>query len=236
MYFSSRSEAKEQLDNPELDQESLRKAYLDINRCNTMLGGTTITLNSIAKLIKKHPKKSYTIYDIGCGDGHMLRQIANRFENEDVQLNLVGIDIREDILAIARNASKGYKAIEFKEVDVLALGKKQKCDILLCTLTMHHFSEEEMGEFLKKFSELAQLGIIINDLERSKLAYVLFKFFRHFLIKTRIAKSDGLISIQKGFLKPELKRMATSLNELYHTIEWKWAFRYLWVMEPIKPT
>lgn len=234
MYFSFRSEAEELIDNPNLDQESLRKAYLDINRCNTILGGTSITLKNVNKLIEKHPQKSYTIYDVGCGDGHMLRKIAEFNGNRKANLHLVGIDIREDILAIAQNASKSYKTIEYQKVNVLSLDETQKCDILLCTLTMHHFSEGEIERFLKKFSELARLGIIINDLERSKLAFVLFKIFRHLFLKSKVAKKDGLTSIQRGFVKSDLKRMALNLKNLYHTIEWKWAFRYLWVMEPIK--
>lgn len=234
MYFSVRSEAVELMDNHQLDKESLKTAYTDINRCNTLLGGTTITLNTIQRLVKKYPKKSYTIYDVGCGDGHMLRKIAELFDNKGITMNLVGIDIRDDILDIAKEASSGYQEITYKNVDVLTLGREAQCDILLCTLTMHHFSEKDVKAFAKKFAELARVGIIINDLERSKLAFLLFKVFSLFFIKSQVARTDGLISIKKGFRKSELNQMSGRLKNLYHTIEWKWAFRYLWVMEPIK--
>ncbi len=234
MYFSVRSEAVELMDDHQLDKGSLKKAYADINRCNTLLGGTTITLDTIQNLVRKHPKKSYTIYDVGCGDGHMLRKIADVYDNKGIALNLVGIDIRDDILAIAKEASTAYPAIEYKNVDILSLDKEEQCDILLCTLTMHHFSEKELNKFIRKFAELAKVGIIVNDLERSKLAFILFKLFSLFFISSEVARKDGLISIQKGFRKSELKQMAKRLKNFYHTIKWKWAFRYLWVMEPIK--
>ncbi|MEM1260349.1 MAG: methyltransferase domain-containing protein [Bacteroidota bacterium] len=234
MDFSSRSKVEEYMDDPNLDQESFRRAYLDINRCNVLLGGMSITLNAIRTLIKKHPRESYTIYDMGCGDGFMLRKIAKELENESFHVHLVGIDMRDDILSIAREASRKFPRIAYRKADILALKQVQDCDILLCTLTMHHFEEENIVEFVKKFSELAKLGTIINDLERSKLSYILFKLFSIFFIRTSIAKEDGLISISKGFLKSELKHMANNLENLQHTIKWKWAFRYLWVMEPIK--
>ena len=235
MDFSRRSVVEEHLDNPNLDKESFRKAYLDINRCNSLLGGTAITLKAIKKLINDHPQKSYTIYDMGCGDGHMLRSIADSFQNEDFELQLVGIDLQEDILTLARDASGTYSSIEFKKADILTLSSMEGCDILLCILTMHHFKDKEILKFVKKFSELARLGTIINDLERSKIAYLLFQVFSLFFVRSTIAKEDGLISIQKGFRKPELKKMATEFKNVKHTIEWKWAFRYLWVMEPNQP-
>jgi len=232
MDFSKRSRVQEHMDNPTLDQESYRKAYLDINRCNRLLGGMGITLNAIKKLIAKHPQDSYTIYDMGCGDGFMLRHIASSLQNESFNLKLVGIDLRDDVIAIAQEASLDFPEIEFRKADILTLRSFEGCDILLCTLTMHHFEEPEIDVFLKKFVDLSKLGTVINDLERSRLSYRLFKLFSFFFIKTEIAKDDGLISISKGFKKIELTQLAKPIKNAHHTISWKWAFRYLWVLEP----
>lgn len=179
------------------------------------------------------PKKSYTIFDMGCGDGHMLRSISQAFKNQDIELNLVGIDLSDNVIAIAQEASKDFPNILFQKSDIMDLKNVQNCDILLCTLTMHHFEDDEIKKFGKRFGELAEVGVIINDLQRSKLAYRLFKVFGFFFIKTQIAKEDGLTSISKSFRKNELQQLATSLTGLRHTIRWKWAFRYLWTMEPI---
>ncbi|MEO0571681.1 MAG: methyltransferase domain-containing protein [Bacteroidota bacterium] len=234
MDFASRSRAEELMDDPNLDKKSLEKAYVDINRCNTLLGGTALTIHAIKKIIKKHPKKSYTIYDMGCGDGHMLRKVAETFKEGDFTLHLTGIDQREDVLNIAADASHSYENISFKKADILHLKESKSCDILLCTLTMHHFEEKDILKFVKKFSEITRLAVIINDLERSKLAYRLFQLFSLFFIQTHTAKVDGLISISKGFRKLELMQFAKSLKDVTHKIQWKWAFRYLWIMEPTK--
>lgn len=222
------------MDDPNLDRESYKKAYHDINRCNTLLGGANITLKAIKKLMHSHPKKSYTIFDMGCGDGYMLRKVSQEFENQDVDLKLIGIDLRDDVIAIAEEASCSFPNISFQKSDIMNLNRVQNCDILLCTLTMHHFEDDEIEKFATRFGELAKIGVIINDLQRSKLAYGLFKLFSFFFIKTQIAKEDGLISISKSFHKKELQRLADKISGLKHTIEWKWAFRYLWTMEPIQ--
>lgn len=232
MDWSRRSEVKELMDNPDLDKESLREAYSDINRCNTWLGGISITIKAIRKLIKAHPKKTYSIFDMGCGDGYMLRNIAKAFKNDPVDLELIGFDLHEDVVSVAREATNENDTIRFKKADILALDANMHCDILICTLTMHHFKESDILRFIKKFSELAQIGIVINDLERSPIAYRLFKLFSFLFIQSNVAKTDGLTSISKGFKKTELLQIANHLNNLQHTITWQWAFRYLWVIKP----
>ena len=96
---------------------------------------------------------------------------------------------------------------------------------------MHHFSNEQIPIFLSQFTNLAKIGVIINDLQRSALAYYLFKGFSAIFIKTKIAKHDGLISIKSGFKKKDLITFSKDLSHSAHTINWKWAFRYVWVMQ-----
>ena len=51
---------------------------------------------------------------------------------------------------------------------------------------------------INEYVELAKIGIVINDLQRSGLAYYLFKLFSLIFIKTDVAKIDGLISISNS--------------------------------------
>ena len=45
-----------------------------------------------------------------------------------------------------------------------------------------------------------------------------------------MSKEDGLVSILRGFKKPELQQFSKILNFKNYTIEWKWAFRYQWII------
>jgi hypothetical protein len=98
-------------------------------------------------------------------------------------------------------------------------------------LTLHHFKNEEILELLNIFKEQSQLGVIINDLQRSKIAYVLFQAFCRVFINNEIARKDGLTSILRGFKKNDLKKLATKIPAQTHSIEWKWAFRYRWILK-----
>ncbi|MDT0621593.1 methyltransferase domain-containing protein [Croceitalea vernalis] len=231
MDFATRSTQLELMDDPNMDAEKYERAYLDINRCNKLLGGYGITITEVQKLLRSHPKKSYTILDMGCGDGEMLRRISKVIDNEDFSLKLIGVDLRDDVLDIARSKSTEYNNISFIKQDILDIEDDFDCDIILCTLTMHHFTNDQIKVFLNKFVSLAKVGVVINDLERSKISYQLFKLFSFFFIKTEIAKIDGLISISKGFKKGDLTSFSKQLTQAEHLIKWKWAFRYLWVMQ-----
>lgn len=232
MHLAVRSTEVELMDNPDVSIHELKNTFLDINRSNAMLGGNDISIHSVWNLVKNNLKKSYTILDMGCGDGYMLRKTALLLRKKKIKGVLIGMDLREDILAIAREASQDFPEIQFIKQDVLALdASKFQCDILLCTLTMHHFTNAEIIVFLNKFVSISRLGIVINDLHRSKLACFLFKIFRIFFLKTHMAKIDGLISIKRGFLKSELEDFAKKIPNVIHRIRWKWAFRYVWVLE-----
>ncbi len=231
MDISIRSRELELMDAPDLGRKELRGALLDINRCNLWLGGVAVTKKAVAQLIKNHPKKSYTILDVGCGDGFMLRHLAEGLKTEGIRIDFVGVDINATILDIAEQESQNFANITYRNLDVLTASDLE-CDILICTLMLHHLEETQIPRFLKRFTEMAKVGVVINDLERSSTAHFLFKAFSFFFLNSPVAKNDGLVSIRRGFRKYELERWAITMIGYSHSIQWKLAFRYLWIIQP----
>jgi heme/copper-type cytochrome/quinol oxidase subunit 2 len=45
-----------------------------------------------------------------------------------------------------------------------------------------------------------------------------------------MSKEDGLTSILRGFKKQELIDFSKKLNFKKYIIQWKWAFRYQWII------
>lgn len=231
--LSRRSKEPELMDDFKGSLVLLRTVFDDINRVNKILGGNHITVKAVAKLISENPKEEYTIIDMGCGDGNMLREVAEYCQKQGVRVNLIGIDLNKGALQLAKEISAQYDEIQYVHQDILKLDPSTlNCDILINTLTMHHFSDENMMIFLQKFIDLARIGIVINDLHRSTWAYYLFKLFSAIFIKTNTAKIDGLISISKAFIKSDLITYSKSFPTVNHYIKWKWAFRYVWIMQP----
>lgn len=232
MNFKDRSTEQEIMDDPDLDLTALREVFVDINKVNRILNGHAITLKAIEKIFERNPQNSYTIMDLGCGDGDMLKQISLYFKDRPISLNLIGVDLNGKAITIAKENCRDFPNISFLRQDILTMDTiGAPCDILLCTLTMHHFGKEEIPVFLHRIVQLPKIGLIINDLQRSRLSYHLFKLFSGIFIKTDIAKYDGSVSIKRAFIKSELREYSRAFPHIAHEIKWKWAFRYLWTMQ-----
>ncbi|MEH6762631.1 MAG: methyltransferase domain-containing protein [Maribacter arcticus] len=204
----------------------------DINKVNRLLGGYSITLSAVFKLLALEDKESYTILDMGCAEGTMLRKLALEARKRNIHLKLIGVDLNKQGLELATYYSTEYPEITYLEADILTADfSPYNIDVVMTTLTLHHFTDEGVVQFVNQFNSLASLGVVINDLERNPIAYYLFKAFSFFFIRTEIAKKDGLLSIRRAFKKKDLMRYAAQVKNASHQIEWKWAFRYVWVLK-----
>lgn len=230
--FSQRSSEQELMDDPRLPEEDLNNALKDISKVNKWLGGNAITVNAVSSLIEKYPNKDvWSVADIGCGDGEMLRLLSKRFSKSGKSFSFKGIDVSQTGLETARTCSKDFTDIQFCQENILTSQQIERYDIVLCTLTLHHIPTEQIIPFLEAMTQRAQYAVIINDLQRSKIAYHLFKVFSRIFMQSPIAKNDGLVSIASSFKRDELEKYAQVLGLKKYTITWKWAFRYLWYIQ-----
>jgi len=227
-----RTQETEIMDDFSLQGEELKAALDQIARINQLLGGNNLTLHGIKKLLKNTAiSKTITVADIGCGNGDMLRMLAKFGRKNNLNFKLIGIDANDFTINYAKKLSIEYSNIEYKCVDIFSEDfKSLKYDIALCTLTLHHFTNEEILNIITTFNKNAETGIVINDLHRSKLAYRLFELICFLFNLNKMSREDGLVSILRGFKKNELEEFSKKLNLKNYTIKWKWAFRYQWII------
>ena len=100
-------------------------------------------------------------------------------------------------------------------------------------MTLHHFKNDEIVQLLNVFYNNASIGIVINDLHRSAVAYRLFQALCFVFQLNDMSREDGLTSILRGFKKEELVEFSKKLNFKNYKIHWKWAFRYQWIISKI---
>lgn len=230
-----RTEEPEIMDDFSLEGEELVIALDKIAAINRLLGGNKLTLHGIKLLLKKTDlSKTITIADIGCGNGDMLRMLAKYGEKQGIRFRLIGVDANAFTINYARELSKDFKNIEYVCLDIFSSAFQHlQYDIALCTLTLHHFSNQEIENILDLLHQKATIGIVVNDLHRSKLAYRLFEGICFIFNLNNMSKNDGLVSILRGFKKSELIHFSKKLNLNNYSINWKWAFRYQWIISKI---
>jgi len=224
-----RSRLPELMDDFSLGGEMLRGALDQVAKVNRRLGGNLATFQALRKLLKDWPPdKAVRITDIGCGSGDMLRAISDWGKREGRQLRLSGVDANDDALDYARKLSTGY-SIDYQCKNVLAENLPDS-DIVLITLTLHHFDDDQIQSLLDRLQTTTSLAVIVNDLQRSRLAYNLFRLYCAVFVPNAMAREDGLVSILRGFRRHELESISVKLSFKKYRIRWKWAFRYQWIL------
>lgn len=211
--------------------EVVAQTLRELEIINTWLGGNQVTLNALNKCLKKASMSSdrspLRIADLGCGGGDMLKLIAKRFRKERRPVQLIGIDANPFILDYARKNTSDFAEIDYQQYDVLSENfKKEKYDIVNCTLFCHHFDDAGLKKLLSRLKSQTSTAIIINDIHRHWFAYHSIKWLTVLFSKSEMVKYDAKISVLRAFRKSELEKTIREAGFTNFSIEWKWAFRY----------
>ncbi len=227
-----RTDAPEIMDDFALEGLQLTNALDKIVQINQFLGGNALTLNGVEKLISEVPNEQIIkIIDLGCGNGDMLRTLADYAQKSERNFHLIGVDANAFTVNYAKECSSSYPNIEYLSKDIFELNFQNiNFDIALCTLTLHHFKENDIVWIIKQLERNAKLGIVVNDLHRSKVAYRSFQLIAMAFNLNEMSKKDGLTSILRGFKKEELLAFSNNLKNSSSSIQWKWAYRYQWII------
>lgn len=226
--MKERSTEKEWMDDLTLDSPMLVKTLDEIAMMNRLLGGHRAVINGIDEILEhlKVPIDSpLNIIDAGCGKGDCLHAIYKKFKGERA-LRLTGIDASAKTIAHARSTF-GNEEIKFVQEYVNPrFVAALETDILIFSLFLHHFSDEEITAILQAVDPTKVKAILISDLQRSRIPMILYKFAGLILNLNPMARNDGMISIKKGFTKSEWRGYFRKISCELLSIEWTFAFRH----------
>ena len=208
----------------------LRRTLDLLASINLWLGGNALTLDGIGKMLKSFPReKPVRIVDLGCGNGDMLRQLHRFGARSGYKFDLLGVDANPDSIAYAEELSENLSNVSFKAINIFSEEFEElEYDIAIATLFLHHFNDEEITNLVSEIKAKSSIGVLINDLHRSEMAYVLFWLVSLFF-RNEVARNDGLVSIRKAFRRSDLEKYASRISGK-SSIHWRWAFRYQWII------
>ena len=226
-----RTDKEELMDDFSIGGDLLKDTLDKLENINRWLGGNLVTVNSLKKVLKNHPKEqALSIVDIGCGHGDILRDVAKFGRKNGYKMTLLGVDANPTAIAYANELSTAYPEVHFKTEDIFSEEfQKREFDVVLATLFLHHFKEEPLVSFLENTLKQTKIGVVVNDLHRHTLAYYLFMLLSVF-IKNKMIIEDGLTSVLRGFKRKDLVDLSKKL-QVKPLISWKWAFRYQWILK-----
>jgi len=227
--FNKRAHSTEQLDNLSLSGEVLLQTLSSLKFINKIFGNHKHLANSILEYCQANPeKKTFHIIDLGCGGGDSIHYISKKLNQNNIKTSFLGIDGNPQSIAYATSKYKDHNTIKFKTDNILdEQFSIPKCDIVISSHFVYHFKNNDLPIFLKKAQQKGISHVILSELRRSKVAYILFKYSSYIMPISNLAKKDGLIAIQRAFTRSELDFILNESNTKKYSINKKPWFRTL---------
>ena len=103
MDFSTCADSLELLDHPGIPAADIQRNLYELSVINKKLGGHAVTKEGFFQLAGK--RTQIEVCEIGCGGGDNLKAIEGKAGKHYTGLSLIGIDINEDCIHVAKSAN-----------------------------------------------------------------------------------------------------------------------------------
>lgn len=128
----------------------------------------------------KFKKKNIDVLDLGIGTGYITHKILDKYS----KANVIAIDLSKKMMQNAENRLFAFKGqIKYIESDMIYYKPKQKFDLIIATLSIHHLTAKQKQKlYIKLSSALKPKGLFIigdltkgNTLKETKIIETNFK-------------------------------------------------------------
>lgn len=203
MRLAVRRREPELMDGAGLDRALHEEALTALHRVNRVSGTSGRAWREVTRLWEEG-RRPVRVLDVACGGGDVLLDLSGRARRRGVQVDLVGCDSSAVALEWARaRASEAGEGDTFRptfeQLDVTSDPLPRGQDLVLCTLFLHHLSEEEAARLLVAMAAACSGVLLVQDLRRTLLGFALAWLGLHTLTSSQVARADGLTSVRAAF-------------------------------------
>lgn len=196
----------ELMDIPQGDSRELRTDLANLVSLNQYFGSHRLLLRFAKRWFK--PGGSYRVLDLATGAADLPRELVRWARRNQVSLNVDVVDAQSATLFIAKESSFAYPEIRFFEADIRRFEPGATYDLVLCSLALHHFSEEDAIRVLVRCRMLSHRWSLVSDLERSLFARLGIWVLTATAYREPMTRHDARVSAKRAFSKAEFSAMA----------------------------
>lgn len=216
--FRERQERPELLDDDHGTLTDVAESLDDLTRINTFLFGIAATLGPLKRHGRAAPKP-VAVLDLGTGNGHLSRALAEWALREHIALRLLAADVNLRHVAVAAaELSRIPMAAPPRPlrggVDLVAADGSRlpladnAVDYVVSSLLLHHLAPEAVVSLLRECRRVARRGVVMTDLIRHPVPYWLYRLVQPLLVRSRITRHDSVASFRRGYTPAEVRRLA----------------------------
>jgi SAM-dependent methyltransferase len=215
------------MDDPDLDPRLHDQALVGLERLNIVSRSAGILWPDIADLARRLAPRPVRVLDLACGSGDVAVSLWRRARRAGLDVSVAGCDISPHAVASARErARKAGADVAFFTHDVLGSPLPEGYDVLSSSLFLHHLDEGPAVDLLVRMARAARL-VLINDLERGRMSYVLTWLGCQLLTRSPVVHVDGPRSIEGAFTLTEARVLAARADLEGATVSGRWPCRFL---------
>ncbi|PYL15415.1 MAG: hypothetical protein DMF46_06145 [Verrucomicrobia bacterium] len=196
----------ELMDRPQLVSSELAKDLRNIRQLNRFFGSHRLVLQFLRRWIK--PGDHVRIVDLATGSGDIPRLIIDYVQKIGAKVEVDALDRQSATLEIARKLSGNYPEISYIDANILEWQPADPYDIVLCSLALHHFSDEDAVRLLRRCRELSHKFVLVSDLRRGLLATIGVYLLTALIFREPMTRYDGRVSAARAFSFAELDDLA----------------------------
>lgn len=207
--FATRSLKLERIDTGDYTPDEYRRFLNEIRFINKYLGERRALRKTLFRETERQQLHEFSVLDVGAGSGEILQTIAEFGRKTERQADLTGIDLNEFSAESIHSESESFTEIKAVRGDAFRLPfTDASFDFAICSLFIHHFTDENVAKILCEMRRVARRGIFVIDLHRHGAAYFLYKLFCTAFRISPLVRDDGLLSIKRSFRPDELRALA----------------------------
>ena len=145
------------------------------------------------------------VLDVACGGGDVALALKARALHAGLEVDVAGCDVSATAVEYARRRA-GARALDvtFFQLDALADPIPPGYDLVCSSLFLHHLPEEDAVAFLANLSRAAP-SVLLQDLLRTRLGYLLAWITVRTVTRSRIVRVDGIRSVESAYALDEVE-------------------------------
>lgn len=218
----------EQMDDPGIAEEEHIRALRGLRRINWWTGNARAVWPPVREVTQKVSERT-SLLDIATGSADVPAAIHRYAANEDANLAIDACDASPTALSVAKSWLPPEINVELYPLDVVAEPIPKRYDVVMCTTFLHHLSSEDVTTVLQKMRQAARKRVVIVDLERGYLNWVLVWLACRLWSRSPVVHFDGPQSVRAAFTLDEMKQLATDAGFSHFRVRRYWPCRFVFV-------
>ena len=207
--LARRRETEELLDRAGHDPAELAANLQDIRTVNRLAGGVATVLRHLPELLSQFPSgRPVEVLDLATGCGDIPLSLVAWAERHGRPLHLTVTDRSPEILDEAQRTLAGVPGVAFTVCDARAVPMPERSfDVVLCSLSLHHFAPGEAVQVLREMDRLSRTGFILNDIRRCLPGVVAAWGASRVATRNRLTRHDMPLSVLRAYTPDELRAL-----------------------------